>query len=191
MLPPLLALVVLAWARNAGLPWSALGFGRPASWTRILVVGVPGGIALKLILKAVVLPLLGFPALNAHYHYLAGNPAALPGMLLAILVGAGFGEETLFRGFLFERLGRWLGTSIGARLAILGVSTALFALAHLPDQGIPGAAQAAVTGLVLGGVYLVTGQLWLPMVLHVVFDLTALALIYCEWEAAVAHWLLR
>ncbi|TMH27678.1 MAG: CPBP family intramembrane metalloprotease [Betaproteobacteria bacterium] len=55
------------------------------------------------------------------------------------------------------------------------------------DQGLPGVEQAAVTGLVFGTVFAVTGQLWLPMVAHAAFDVTAVALIYWNWESAVAH----
>ena len=55
------------------------------------------------------MPLLAADPINQTYHYLVGNPSALPGMFYAIIIGAGFGEETLFRGFLFERLGTFLG----------------------------------------------------------------------------------
>ena len=35
--------------------------------------------------------------------------------------------------------------------------------------------------------YDATQQLWLPMVTHVAFDLAAVAMIYWNWESAVAH----
>jgi membrane protease YdiL (CAAX protease family) len=44
---------------------------------------------------------------------------------------------------------------------------------------------------VFGTIYAVTGQLWLPMVLHIAFDVTAIALIYWNWESAVAHLMFR
>ena len=44
----------------------------------------------------------------------------------------------------------------------------------------------------LGGtVYAIEGRLWLPMVVHATFDITAVALIYWQWESAVAHLLFR
>jgi len=52
-------------------------------------------------------------------HYLAGNRAALPGAIWMMIVSAGFGEETVFRGFLFERLGKLLGSSRRAKAAIV------------------------------------------------------------------------
>jgi hypothetical protein len=65
------------------------------------------------------MPLLGADPVNATYHYLAGNPAALPGMLFSVVIGAGFGEETLFRGYLFERLRKLLDPSVWAKTAIV------------------------------------------------------------------------
>jgi hypothetical protein len=40
---------------------------------------------------------------------------------------------------------------------------------------------------VFGTIYAATNQLSLPMVMHAAFDVTALALIYWEWESNVAH----
>jgi membrane protease YdiL (CAAX protease family) len=88
---------------------------RPKSWARTMFVGISFGIALKFLIKAIVMPLLGVDPINQAYHYLAGNRSALPGMLYKIIVGAGFGEETLFRGFMFERMGKLVGSSARAK----------------------------------------------------------------------------
>src|SRR2546422_8014406 len=50
--------------------------------------------------------LFGAPPINQAYHYLTGNPAALPGAVYLLIAGGGFGEEVVFRGFLFERFGK-------------------------------------------------------------------------------------
>jgi len=184
---PLSAVLVLVWSHLSQTPWRTLGFAAPRSWTRVLAIGIPFGIAFKLAMKAIVMPLFGAPAVNTRYHYLAGNAAAVPWMLYAVVVGAGFGEETVFRGFFFERLGKLLGTRPAALAVTVLLTSGLFALAHYQDQGLPGVQQAAVTGLVFGTVFAVTGQLWLPMVVHAAFDVTAVALIYWNWESAVAH----
>jgi membrane protease YdiL (CAAX protease family) len=188
---PVSGLLVLAWARLSLTPLAALGFSRPKSWTITLLAGVALGVTLKLVMKAVVLPLLGVDPINQAYHLLAHNPALLPGAVFSMLFAAGFGEEATFRGFAFERLGRLLGEAWPAKLAILLITTAWFAVVHYPHQGLAGVEQAAVMGLVYGGLYLATGRLWLSMVTHAVFDLTALALIYFEGELAVAHWVFR
>jgi hypothetical protein len=185
---PLSAVLVLLWARASNTPFMSLGFATPRSWIRTAAIGVLSGITFKLAMKSVVMPLLGADPLNARYHYITGNAGALPGILYAVVVGAGFGEETVFRGFLFERLGCLFGRGRTAQLAIVTLTATLFAIAHYPDQGVTGMEQAAVTGLVFGGVYAVTGQIWLPMIMHAAFDVTAVGLIYRGWETDVAQW---
>ncbi len=185
--PPMGALLVLAWARWSRTPWREIGFVRPTSWTRDLVTGIAFGIAFKLLMKAIVMPLLGAPPINPAFHYLAGNRAALPGAVYAMVVGAGFGEETVFRGFLFERFRKLLGPAAWAKPLTVFLTSALFGLAHYSEQGLAGVEQAMVTGLVFGSIFAVTGRIWLPMVAHAAFDLTALAIIYRNLESAVAH----
>jgi uncharacterized protein len=181
------AVLVMAWASLSRTPWAELGFVRPRGWLRTVALGVASGAALKLSLKAVVMPLLGADPVNRAYHYLAGNPAALPGILLAVVVSAGFGEETFYRAYLFERLRRLLGAGRAAKVAIVVATSALFAAAHSGDQGIPGAEQAAITGLVFGGIFAATRRIWLPIFAHAAFDVTAVAIIYWDLETAVAH----
>jgi len=135
------ALLILLWVRLSGTPWREIGYVRPAPAS--LVIAVVLGIAFKLAMKSVVMPLLGADPVNHAYHYLAGNRAAIPGMLFAIVIGAGFGEETLYRGWMFERLGKLRVP----KPAIVIVSAALFGLAHYAVQGVSGTEQAAIVGL--------------------------------------------
>ena len=161
---------------------------RPKSWLRSIAIGLVFGALFKLAMKAVVMPLLGAPALNASYHYLAGNAAGLPFALFTVIIGGGFGEETVFRGFLFERLGKLLGPSGRAKIAIVVITALVFASGHWWDQGLPGVEQAVFTGLVFGGIYaLTTGQLFMLMVAHAAFDVMAVALIYWNLEPRIAH----
>ena len=183
---PLSALLVLAWAWRSRTPWREIGFSRPRNWLAAILIGIALGVAFKLVMKALVMPLLGAPPINPAYHHLAGNAAALPFMLYLILVGAGFGEETYFRGYLFERLGRLLGAGSGAKAAIVLLTSIWFGLAHLPEQGLPGMEQAIIVGLVFGTICAVTGRLWLLIFAHAAFDLAALAIIYWDVEAQVA-----
>jgi membrane protease YdiL (CAAX protease family) len=184
---PLGGVLVLAWVRRSRTPWREIGYVRPRRWARDLAVGIAFGIAFKLLVKAIVMPLFGAPPINQAYHYVTGNPAALPGAVYLMIAGGGFGEETVFRGFLFERLGKVLGGSVGAKTTMVLLSAGLFALLHYPDQGLPGVEQASITGLVFGTIFAVTGRIWIPMIAHAAFDLTALAIIYGNVESAVAH----
>ncbi len=184
---PASAILVLVWVRWSRTPWREIGYVWPKSWTRDLATGIVLGVAFKVLMKAIVMPLVGAPPINQAFHYLAGNRAALPGAIYAMIVGAGFGEETVFRGYLFERLGKLLGSDLRAKTLTVLTSTALFALGHYSLQGISGVEQAMITGLLFGTIVAVTGRIWIAMLAHAAFDLTALAMIYWNLESAVAH----
>jgi membrane protease YdiL (CAAX protease family) len=181
------AILVLIWAHYSHTPLRDLGFTPSRHPAAILPIGLASGILLKLAVKSVAMPLLGAPAINVPYHYLVGNAAALPWLVITVLLSASFGEEVFFRGYLFERLGKLMGTGRIALFGTILLSTALFALGHYRDQGIPGVEQASMTGLVLGGLYAWRKQIWLPMIVHAGYDLTAIAIIYFDWEEAVAR----
>src|SRR5438270_248600 len=156
-----------------------------------IVGGIVFGVAFKFALKAIVMPLFGADPVNHAYHYLAGNRAAIPFALFALTVGAGFGEETVFRGFLFERLGKLFGSSIAAKTAIVAITSIWFGLAHYSVQGLAGTEQAIITGLTFGAIVAITGRIWMVMIAHAAFDLTAYAMIYWNVETPVAHFLFR
>jgi len=184
---PLSAVLVLAWAWRSRTPWRDIGFVQPGSWIGSLIVGIVFGGAFKILMKMIVMPLLGAAPINHAYHYLSGNRAALPAALFAMIVSAGFGEETLFRGYMFERLGKLFGSGVGAKTSIVLLTSILFGLAHYSVQGLAGAEQATIVGLVFGTMFVITGRIWMLMFAHAAFDLTALAIIYWNLESDVAH----
>jgi len=187
---PLTGILVLVWARLSRTPWRELGFSRPSRWAATIVAGIVSGVAFKFMMKAVVMPLLGADPVNHAYHYLAANRAALPGAIYAMLA-AGFGEETFFRGYLFERIGKRYGAGGWPRAFAVMLTSVFFGVAHLQGQGLAGAQQATITGLVFGTVYAITGRIWLPMLAHAAFDLTALWMIYRNLETQVAHFIFK
>jgi membrane protease YdiL (CAAX protease family) len=108
-------------------------------------------------------------------------------MLYALIIGAGFGEETFFRGWMFERLGKLFGTGTWARTLIVLLTSVLFGLAHYAVQGLTGVEQATIFGLVFGTIFAVTGRIFMLIIAHAAFDLTALAIIYWNLESDAAH----
>lgn len=72
-------------------------------------------------------------------------------------------EEIVFRGILFRIIERSLGSWIA-----LGLSSFIFAAAHLPNDGISALAVlfTLVAGLALGAAYMATRRLWLPIGIH-------------------------
>ena len=188
---PLSAVLVLIWARISHTRWREIGYLRPKSWAGSLIIGVLLGATFKLLMKVIVMPLLGAPPINQAYHYLAGNTGAMPGMILVMIVVAGFGEETVYRGYMFEPLGKLFGASSWAKVFIVLITSVWFAVLHYNEQGLPGVEQAITIGLVFGTIFAVTGRLFVLMVAHAVFDITAVAMIYWDVESRIAHLLFK
>lgn len=191
LVAPLSALLVLVWVRLSRTPWREIGYVRPKSWIGGVAVGIVFGCAFKLLMKAIVMPLLGAPPINQAFHYLAGNTAALPGILYAVIIGAGFGEETVFRGWMFERFGKLFGSSAWAKTLIVVITSAWFGAIHYPFQGLAGAQQATIFGLIFGTIFAIRGRIFMLMVAHAAFDVTAVAIIYWNLESQVAHFIFK
>jgi len=188
---PLSAILVLVWAWLSRTPWPNLGFVRPVSWLRTLALAIVFGALLKLVMKALVMPLLGAPEINQAFHFLVGNTAALMGMLYRISVGAGFGEETFYRGYLFERLGKLFGESAWANIAIVLLTSIWFGIVHYPFQGLAGAQQALLVGLIFGTIFAIKRQIFFLIIAHFAFDIMAVAIIYYDLEMEVAHFIFK
>ena len=188
---PLSGILVLLWALISKTPWRDLGLARPRSWASTIVVGIVFGVALKFAMKAIVMPLLGAPPVNAPFHFLAHNPAEIPWMLYVIVIGAGFGEEMIFRGWAFERFGKLLGRAWWEKAIAVLFTSAWFGWEHYSFQGTAGVQNAASVGLIFGSIFALTGRLYLLMIAHIAFDLAAYAMIYWEWETAVAHFFFK
>ncbi len=91
--------------------------------------------------------------------------------LLVISLAAGFGEETLFRGFLQDGFAAGLGADWGPGLALLAASL-LFGVAHCLTWTYLGLAFLA--GVYFGSLYWWTDCLWTPIVTHAAYDFFAL-----------------
>lgn len=189
--PPLSAILVLIWAKISDTPWREVGYVRPRSWARTIATGIVFGVTLKFVMKALVMPLFGAPPINQAYHFVTGNPSVIPVMIYSMIVIAGFGEEALFRGWMFERFTKLFGQRVWAKIVIVLITSLLFASAHYPDQGAPGVTQALLTGLIFGSIFAITGQIFMLMIAHAAFDLTALWIIYYGLEARIAHLIFR
>jgi membrane protease YdiL (CAAX protease family) len=183
---PVGAMLILLWVWQSATPWRDIGYVNPKSWVGTVAIGTLLGIGFKILMKAVVMPLLVADPVNHTYHYLTGDLSASLGFAIYLVIAGGWAEETVFRGYLFERLGRLVGTGTLAKTAIVAMTSAPFAALHY-DQGWPGVEQAVMTGLVFGTIFAVTGRLFLNMVIHAAFDLTALTMIYFDVESSFGH----
>jgi membrane protease YdiL (CAAX protease family) len=133
----------------------ATELSRPGA-VRELGTGVLGGAGLFAVI-------VGALAVGGNYTIFGHNgPGVMVGPFVETVLAALF-EEILFRGVLFRVTERSLGT----RAAVV-ISSVLFALAHLPNEGITALAVGAtfVAGIFFAAAYLATRRLWLAVGLH-------------------------
>jgi membrane protease YdiL (CAAX protease family) len=180
----LAALVLVVWLSAPGVDAAAVGLRWPRSWPGPVAVA-----ATALVLGFVVVstralrsgglaraaaeprrPGQGRHAEPAVHATLALLPRTTAERRLFTLVGvtAGVCEEWLYRGFLLAVV-----AAIGGGLptpALVAIGALAFGLAHA-YQGVAGIVTTGVLGGVMAGLYLGTGSLLLPVVLHALIDL--------------------
>ena len=94
-----------------------------------------------------------------------------------VAITAGVCEEVLYRGFLIHYF-RELPVSIGLIGALI-LSSCVFGFAHL-YQGAAGIVQTTILGAIFGLIFIVTGSLLLPMILHALIDLRILLILKAD-----------
>ncbi len=126
-----------------------------------------------------VLRALGTPARPESLQRLFRNPREAPLWIFLAVVGGGFTEE-LIRAFILTRFDRVLGR-IGLAIAMV-VDSAVFGISHL-YQGVTGAVQSGITGLLFALIFLKRRRVADSMVVHALFDLFGIALAYFLYAA--------
>jgi membrane protease YdiL (CAAX protease family) len=177
-------LLVLGWIsirlRDGG--WKMVGLRKPDSWRKTILWGVLAGI---LIIAAG--QLADFAGAKI-WHQAAKGPAVLKeakATWKAALLGLGlvwtfaaFGEEMGYRGYLMTRAADVGNRSKLAYFSALLASSVLFGYGHY-YKGPPGILQSAVSGLILGGAYLLSGRnLWVSVLAHGFADTIAIAAVF-------------
>lgn len=153
------------------------------AWIRYLV-GAVIAISMALILPPLAVPIWKnltktprkYAAADALKSFSYFFPATWPERrwYAFLSITAGICEETLYRGFLLHYL-YVLPFTLNLTLALF-ISSAIFGLGHL-YQGIGGAASTVVAGVLFGFLFLLTGNLLLPVVFHSAIDLRLLLLL--------------
>ncbi len=154
-----------------GIPRTRLGLRAPRSWW--LSAGLAAAIVGLLVWSAIRLRRKAGEFREKLPEHVGALLPDSPDELLwfaAASLGGGIAEELAYRGFLFDYIGIYL-----PHLNILekGLLTSLiFGMAHL-YQGWRGVAASGLAGLMLAALYLLSGSLLLPMVVHVMGNLRA------------------
>jgi uncharacterized protein len=91
-----------------------------------------------------------------------------------LCITAGICEETLYRGFLLHYL-HVLPLALDLTLA-LAIASVIFGLAHV-YAGVSGVLGSTLFGFLMGLLFILTGNLLLPMIFHAALDLRMLVIL--------------
>jgi membrane protease YdiL (CAAX protease family) len=137
---------------------------RPRNALRDLGLGLGAGLLLFSLI-------VGIAAAFDVYNIVGyGGTGELLMDLITVALLPGFMEELVFRGILF----RWIEELAGSWVALL-ITSALFGLAHIFNPGATWFSSftiAVEAGVLLGGSYMLTRSLWMPMGLHAAWNFT-------------------
>jgi len=166
--------------------WFAMGFKRPASWRRILLIALVAAILRILLGQFLIEPVTDLfwskPSPPALANEITRNvKIAFVGLLL-VWTFAAFGEEIVYRGYLLTR-----AADVGKRselaywIGIVLVSI-LFGYGHY-YKGAAGVIDSGVAGVILGSAYMLAGRnLWASIFAHGFIDTFAVIDAFFGWS---------
>ncbi len=173
-----LALMVLAIWRLGSIAPAALGLVAPVN-VPVMTIAL-AAFLVSLAASSLVLRYKGERLLKRVFQ-MAGPllpvSTAERWLFAVVAVGAGISEELAFRGFPLFYFATFL-PGLGTSVAVLA-SSAAFGLGHL-YQGARGVVLTAVVGLFLAMLYVLSGSLAVPMVVHAALDLRLLVIVTPE-----------
>ena len=181
-------LFVLFWVsfrlRDGG--WSVAGLTRPRSWWKTALMAMIAAAVLQLGSELVIQPLA------SHLWHTPEQVSSLlkvPAFqwklalrnLAIVWIFAGFGEEIGYRGYLLTRAADLGNRSKLAYVAAMLYVAVLFGFGHL-YKGPVGIIDSTYSGLVLGGLYLLSGRnLWAPILAHGMSNTFVVVAVFMGW----------
>src|SRR6266404_1734162 len=177
-------LFLLGWIslRIRNVRWRNVGLNGDQPFAKVLLIGAALGVGMEALELFATQPLLTKllnkgPDLDEFRRLIGNTQLLVIGVVLAWIL-AGFGEETVWRGYLTNRVADFFGRSTTGWSAAAILASLLFGLAHFP-QGPTGVIENIIDGAILAAIYFATGRnLWAPIIAHGIQDTVDIILIY-------------
>jgi membrane protease YdiL (CAAX protease family) len=166
--------------------WSAMGFKRPGSWRRLLLIALAAAALRILVGQFLIEPVTGFfwpkPIAPALANETTGNAKMALLALLLVWTFAALGEEIAYRGYLLTRaadIGRRSAAAYWIGIVLVSI---LFGYGHY-YKGASGVIDSGVAGLILGTAYMLAGRnLWASIFAHGFIDTLAVIDAFFGWS---------
>jgi membrane protease YdiL (CAAX protease family) len=182
----ILSLLGLLSIRLRDGSWSSMGFKRPASWQRLLLIALAAAAVRILLGQFLIEPVTGFfwpkPTPPALANEITGNMTMALVALLLVWTFAAFGEEIAYRGYLLTRaadIGRRSRVAYWIGIVLVSI---LFGYGHY-YKGTAGVIDSGVAGLILGSAYMLAGRnLWASIFAHGFIDTFGIIDAFFGWS---------
>jgi CAAX protease family protein len=183
----ILSLLGLLSIRLRDGSWSSMGFKRPASWQRLLLIALAAAAARILLGQFLIEPVTGLfwpkPTPPSLANEITGNMTMALVALLLVWTFAAFGEEIAYRGYLLTRaadIGRRSKTAYWIGIVLVSI---LFGYGHY-YKGASGVIDSGVAGLILGTAYMLAGRnLWASIFAHGFIDTFGIIDAFFGWSS--------
>jgi len=158
--------------------WASMGFSFDPDWMFYLGALIAGSVIILLVLQIKGLKSASDERIQSLHKQIESAKPILPHsraelhMFYKISITAGIVEELLWRGILIWYLSHYM--PVWAAAIISAVS---FGLAH-SYQGMSKVPMVTAVGAVFTALYLMTGSIWVPMILHACMDILQGRLVY-------------
>lgn len=132
----------------------------------MLAIGAIGATALVLVLIQLLAQVSTFWSSSLDYYIelskVFGDTAGIAAQILAFVIVVPIAEELLFRGIVCGELMRVLPD-----WAVILISGAFFAIIHM---NVIQTSYVLLAGIILSAVYVWSGSIWLPILMHMVYN---------------------
>jgi len=184
---PILFVLGLLSMRLRDGGWSAIGFRRPDSWRKLVLIALAAA-ALRIALGDFVIDEVTSrfwpePTAPAGVNELAGNWRLALLYLGIVWTFAAFGEEIAYRGYLMQRAADVGGrTTIAWWISVIAIAI-LFGYGHY-YKGPAGILDSGLAGVILGAAFLLSGRnLWACVLAHGFIDTFGIVAVYNGWDS--------
>lgn len=163
------ALALWVWQ---GRPLAAIGVAAPRGWPVVPALAISAAVVwflsaqLARVKRMTGRPVAGVEGIEAVRALLPESPRELGAFVVAAL-SAGVFEEVVYRGYLIAYLASYMPL-----WAAVTVSALAFAYGHV-YQGFASLPRIFLLSMALAGLYLWTGSLLLPAILHAFIDINS------------------
>jgi membrane protease YdiL (CAAX protease family) len=179
-----LPLLLLGWIslRLRGFRWRDIGLYAPDNWKKTILLAIVIATVHQLISTFVLIPLLEqvirHPIDLSIVEQIKGNLVMLGVGIVIAWVLAAFGEEMVYRGYIFNRFADILNPLPVRWVVGFIISALLFAWVH-QYQGIIGVIDSFIGAAIWSGLYFYSGRnLWMPIIAHGFYDTIAFIFAY-------------